>query len=252
MAGKKFSETHRLVYYDGDRTSRASIPMLINLMVLASEDQSEELGVVTPEVLKYGVGWVVTQYSIEINTLPKIGTTIHLSTEATAHNKFFCERHFGIEDESGKPLLEANSNFVQMNHKTRRMGKLIPELIDPYGSDEVKRLTRLPRVQKIPDGQKVLKKQYAVRYFDLDTNGHVNNSHYFEWLLDVLPADFLQTHMPTHLNIQYHKEIQYGHTVVSEVAKTTGENDEMVTLHRMSVNGEIYCEADCSWTSIAN
>ncbi|AVL00424.1 acyl-[acyl-carrier-protein] thioesterase [Pediococcus inopinatus] len=252
MAGKKFSEEHRLVYYDGDRTSRASMPMLINLMVLASEDQSELLGVGTSEVLKYGVGWVVTQYSIQINALPEIGTTIRLSTEATAHNKFFCERHFGIEDEAGQPLITANSNFVQMNHETRKMGKLIPALIDPYGSDEVKRLARLPRVQKITDGQELLTKQYSVRYFDLDTNGHVNNSHYFEWLLDVLPADFLQTHMPTNLNIQYHKEIQYGHTVVSEVGKTTGENGETKTLHRMSVNGEVYCEADCTWSSIAN
>ncbi|WPC21336.1 thioesterase [Pediococcus inopinatus] len=252
MAGKKFSEEHRLVYYDGDRTSRTSMPMLINLMVLASEDQSELLGVGTSEVLKYGVGWVVTQYSIQINALPEIGTTIRLSTEATAHNKFFCERHFGIEDEAGQPLITANSNFVQMNHETRKMGKLIPALIDPYGSDEVKRLARLPRVQKITDGQELLTKQYSVRYFDLDTNGHVNNSHYFEWLLDVLPADFLQTHMPTHLNIQYHKEIQYGHTVVSEVGKTTGENGETKTLHRMSVNGEVYCEADCTWSSIAN
>lgn len=252
MAGKKFSEEHRLVYYDGDRTSRASMPMLINLMVLASEDQSELLGVGTSEVLKYGVGWVVTQYSIQINALPEIGTTIRLSTEATAHNKFFCERHFGIEDEAGQPLITANSNFVQMNHETRKMGKLIPALIDPYGSDEVKRLARLPRVQKITDGQELLTKQYSVRYFDLDTNGHVNNSHYFEWLLDVLPADFLQTHMLTHLNIQYHKEIQYGHTVVSEVGKTTGENGETKTLHRMSVNGEVYCEADCTWSSIAN
>jgi len=177
MAGKKFSEEHRLVYYDGDRTSRASMPMLINLMVLASEDQSELLGVGTSEVLKYGVGWVVTQYSIQINALPEIGTTIRLSTEATAHNKFFCERHFGIEDEAGQPLITANSNFVQMNHETRKMGKLIPALIDPYGSDEVKRLARLPRVQKITDGQELLTKQYSVRYFDLDTNGHVNNSH---------------------------------------------------------------------------
>ena len=89
MAGKKFSEEHRLVYYDGDRTSRASMPMLINLMVLASEDQSELLGVGTSEVLKYGVGWVVTQYSIQINALPEIGTTIRLSTKPLPTISFF-------------------------------------------------------------------------------------------------------------------------------------------------------------------
>ncbi|GEN94773.1 acyl-[acyl-carrier-protein] thioesterase [Pediococcus ethanolidurans] len=252
MAGKRFSENHRLVYYDGDRTYHASIPMLVNLMVLASEDQSEELGVGSPEVLKYGVGWVVTQYLMKINQLPEIGSTIKLGTEATAHNKFFCERHFSVENEQGDNLLSVNSNFVLMNHKTRRMGKLIPELIDPYGSDEVKRLTRLPRVQKITDNQTTTAKQYPVRYFDLDTNGHVNNSHYFEWLLDVLPAEFLQTHVPTRLNIQYHKEIQYGHIVTSEVVKETDAVNKLVTLHRMTVNGEVYCEAECSWKSISD
>lgn len=250
LAGKRFSEKHRLVYYDGDRTYHASIPMLVNLMVLASEDQSEELGVGTEEVSKYGVGWVVTQYLMTINDLPKIGSTIELSTEATAHNKFFCERRFSIADEAGNSLLEANSNFVLMNHKTRRMGKLIPELLDPYGSDEVKRITRLPRVPKITDDQGTVSKEYPVRYFDLDTNGHVNNSHYFEWLLDVLPAEFLQTHIPTHLNIQYHKEIQYGHIVKSEVVKTNETDTEINTLHKMTVNGEIYCEAECSWKTV--
>ncbi len=251
MAGKKFSEKHRLVYYDGDRTYHASIPMLVNLMVLASEDQSEQLGVGTSEVMKYGVGWVVTQYVMEIAKLPKIGTTIQLGTEATARNKFFCERHFSVTDDQGQTLMRVNSNFVLMNHKTRRMGKLIPELVDPYGSDEVKRLARLPRVRKIPDDQQeVMVKTYPVRYFDLDTNGHVNNSHYFEWLLDVLPADFLQTHMPTRLNIQYHKEIQYGHVVTSQAIKTTDEKGNMQTLHKMLVNGETYCEAECTWQSL--
>ncbi|WP_412988677.1 acyl-[acyl-carrier-protein] thioesterase [Pediococcus siamensis] len=251
MAGKKFSETHRLVYYDGDRTYHASIPMLVNLMVLASEDQSESLGVGSPEVLKHGVGWVVTQYIMEINALPKIGTTIQLSTEATAHNKFFCERRFAVADEKGQNLLRVNSNFVLMNHQTRRMGKLIPELVDPYGSEEVKRLPRLPRVARISEEPTVMTKQYPVRYFDLDTNGHVNNSHYFEWLLDVLPADFLQEHQPTWLNIQYHKEIQYGHLVTSQAVKKTTDEGQLVTLHRMLVNDEVYCEAECHWQTLA-
>ena len=37
---------------------------------------------------------------------------------------------------------------------------------------------------------------YRVRFYDIDSNQHVNNAMYFNWIIDVLGYDFLTTHIP--------------------------------------------------------
>ncbi len=59
-----YSEQHRITYYECDRTGRATLTTLIDIAVLASEDQSDALGLTTEMVQSHGVGWVVTQYAM--------------------------------------------------------------------------------------------------------------------------------------------------------------------------------------------
>ncbi len=75
MTAHSFSELHTIPFYECNVNNRISIPMLINILILASEHQNEKLGVDQLYLIdKYGIGWVVTSYSIHIvNCLKRFG-----------------------------------------------------------------------------------------------------------------------------------------------------------------------------------
>ena len=47
---QEFSEQHRVVYYDTEVTGEMGIGKLVDMMMLASEDHSDSVGVTTQKV----------------------------------------------------------------------------------------------------------------------------------------------------------------------------------------------------------
>ena len=81
MVAKRYNEKHRVVFYETDVTKNISIGMLVDLMMLASENQSEQLGIGTDKVNGLGYGWVITQHVLEIERLPKVNEEVKIWTD---------------------------------------------------------------------------------------------------------------------------------------------------------------------------
>lgn len=239
---QEFSESQRIVYYDTEITGCVGIGKLVDMMMLISEDHSASVGVTNEKVQSYGLGWVVTQHIVDITRLPKANEIVKITTKAENYNPFFCYRNFWVYDENGKELAKMHSVFVLMDQTKRKITRMQPELIEPFEAEYTKKIERLP----LPKGPTVpdKKQEYKVRFMDIDANQHVNNVHYFDWMLDSLGADFLKTHTLKHMNIQYKQEIYYGQTAISE-AQVDGVN----TYHEIRVDDNPNCVAECLWTN---
>ncbi|KRO24056.1 acyl-[acyl-carrier-protein] thioesterase [Lactiplantibacillus fabifermentans] len=247
-----FTEKHRMLYYECDRTGRATLATLIDIAVLASQDQSDALGLTTDFVQSHGVGWVVTQYAMDITRMPHLDETVTIAVRGSAYNPYFAFREFWIRDENDQELAYITSIWVTMSQTTRKIVKLDEELVTPYHSEAVKRIPRLPRPISFETTDATISKPYQVRFFDIDPNRHVNNAHYFDWLLDTLPADFLLQHDLLHVDVRYENEVQYGHTVTSSVNVLPGEQaDQVITSHRIAVGDDKCCEVTIKWQTLA-
>jgi len=245
MSAKLFTEPHRVVYYEADDTGHLTIAMLINLLVLVSDDQGIELGMDTDHIQSLGVGWVVTQYHLQVTRLPKIGEQVILKTRATSYNRYFAYRESWLEDAQGETLAYTEGIWVTMSFANRKIATIPTELMTPYESEKTSRIPRLPRPERLDETATMLTKPYTVRYFDIDNNGHVNNAHYFDWLLDTLPADFLRHHQPTDVRIRFENEVKYGHQVVSEVVQTA-----TTTQHQIKLGTTIAAIATVTWETV--
>ena len=49
-------------------------------------------------------------------------------------------------------------------------------------------------------------KALTIRYKDTDTNHHVNNVSFVQWMLEALPFSFLEGYSATEIDITYMKE----------------------------------------------
>ncbi|MBL1228867.1 acyl-[acyl-carrier-protein] thioesterase [Enterococcus sp. BWB1-3] len=241
--GKSYTMPYEVAYYDGDITKRMTLPSMLAVVIKTSEEQSALLGRGAEFVAGFGLGWVITNYEIEIKRLPMVGENIQITTQAMSYNKYFCYRNFWIHDEAGEECVQIKSTFVLMNKKNRKMSNVLEEIIAPYESEKIKKIYRNEKIEKIESG---VFHNYRVRFFDIDGNQHVNNAIYFNWLLDVLGYEFLSKHQPLRVNVKFDKEVEYGHEVESHYEVLENETGPW-TRHEIRIEDQLYCEANIQW-----
>ena len=178
--GAVYEEDYRIPGFLGDRFGRAGLANMMNVMLEVSERQLEQLHAGIDAISEFHAGWVITQYHMDIHRMPKIEERLRVGTEATTYNKYFTYRDYWIDDAQGNRLVSVSSNWVIMDLRTRKIVDVIPELVERVGAVSNRKINRFPRFKKVtdPDGEEA----FHVRYFDIDSNGHVNNAHYLEWM----------------------------------------------------------------------
>lgn len=204
----KYTEEHQIEYYECDENGRLKIPAMIDLLMQVSEHQLQAGDAGTAALLKKGLGWVVTQYHFEIDALPHPGQKITLTTNAAGYNRFFEYRDFGIETLTGKQLVSVRSQWVMFDLKKRHLTTCDEELMKKFNVPLLKKMPRFPRLRALADYD--IERRYRVRYDDLDTNHHLTNSHYFNWLIDMLDRNYLKKYLPAKIDIKFDKEVRYG------------------------------------------
>ncbi|WP_303753373.1 acyl-ACP thioesterase domain-containing protein [Enterococcus sp. S86.2] len=238
----KYTRTHEVAYYECDVNQTMTFPAMIGVAIKTSEEQSDTLNRSAEFVHQFGLTWVITNYHFKINRLPKVGEVIQIATQAMEYNKYFCYRNFWFYDEKGNELLMIESVFVLMDIKNRKMASVPEEIIAPFESEKIKRIKRFPAITKVTNGQSL---PYRVRFYDIDSNQHVNNAMYFNWMIDVLGFDFLTTHVPQVVNIRFDKEVEYGNEVMSHYEILA--EDTIESRHEIKIGTQLYCEANISW-----
>lgn len=235
-----YTKKYTVPYYETDANGYMKLPSLFNVALQLSGEQSHSLGI-SDDWLKetYNYAWVVVEYEVSINRLPTFSEVITMSTFAKAYNKFFCYRDFVFYDASGAELLTIQSTFVLIDITSRKVAHVVDDIVSLYQSEKIAKIIRGHKYLALPEP--VLEKDYHVRFNDIDQNGHVNNSKYFDWMTDVLGYEFLSQHVPTHIYLKYSKEVLYGTTITSRASR-----DGLTTHHVIDATGN-HAQAEMEW-----
>ena len=226
-----------------DMNGHIKLPDVILLSLQVSGMQSIELGVSDKAILEdYNLVWIITDYDIEVVRLPRFAEEITIETEALSYNRLFCYRRFTIYDEAGQHLIHMMATFVLMDRDSRKVHAVEAEIVAPYQSEFSKKLLRGPKYQSL---ENPISKDYHVRFYDLDMNGHVNNSKYLDWIFEVMGADFLTQYIPKKINLKYVKEVRPGGVITSAVERTGLESE-----HEITSDGSTNAQAIITWQEI--
>lgn len=223
-----------------DMNGHIKLPDVILLSLQVSGMQSIELGVSDKTILEdYNLVWIITDYDIEVVRLPRFAEEITIETEALSYNRLFCYRRFTIYDEAGQDLIHMMATFVLMDRDSRKVQAVESEIVAPYQSEFDKKLIRGPKYANL---EAPISKDYHVRFYDLDMNGHVNNSKYLDWIFEVMGADFLTQYIPKKINLKYVKEVRPGGVITSAVERTGLESK-----HEITSDGATNAQAIITW-----
>lgn len=250
---KEYRMPYQLAYFDCDYTGHLSIEMMLMLMILASEKQNESLGFGMAETQKFGGGWVILDYEGHLNgELPKDRESIVVGTRIKAYNRFFVVREFWLDNAAGQRVAEVSGLFTFMDLQKRKMAPIPAAIMAPYQQAATIRLSRPQSPDKAEPDDDWVSKQYRARYADIDSNGHVNNARYVEWLLDTLPAGFLKAHRLTGFRLNYRREVRPQSLVTSLRGPLASDDEQLVSQHVIQVDGKTHACATFEWQKINN
>ncbi len=216
----------RVRYGEAGRNGQASLTSLANWMQEAAGLSALSLGFGDEVLMSMGLTWILSRQILRIQRLPRPGEALRVRTWPSTLDRFG-HRGYEVYDEADSLLVSGGSAWSVMDLATRKLAAVPEELARAYPEkprpceDFLCRV--LPRLAGEPDAEAPLR----VRREDLDINGHVNNAHYFSWLLEPLPARPGKPQTPLLMDITFRAECFPGDTLISACAKEEvgGEGD---------------------------
>lgn len=205
--------------YLTDRYDRLKVSSLMRLFEDAGEKHITYEG--SPSALlreKYNAAYVITRSSVRICALPRGGDTVSVATWCNGINGARLLRNYSLCDKSGTLLAEAKSEFTLIDLEKRkilRLGKF-PEIANAGYTSAPE--NGCPDVEKLclsaKDGKAFERK---LVFSDIDRNGHLNNTVYYDIMYDFLPEAFTAK-MPKHIAVNFTGEAYMGETLTVKTA----------------------------------
>lgn len=246
VMGKIYKDKIRIAHYHVDRTNQLSIPMIPRLAIATSVFQTTDENIGMEEIHKIGIGWVILQYDIKINQLPKFNQVITVETNPTIQNEYFAIRKFRFLDEDENELITIDSLWTMMDMTKRKIIKIDDRFAAPLESQKVEKVEKLQSPSPFEDDVDFSSRTHQANYYEIDSNQHVNNAVYFDWFLMSVDVDFLKTHEITRMIVKFQREVEPGSKVNTETQKI----DENQLLHRITIDSEIKATAQTWWKEV--
>ena len=149
--------------------------------------------------------WAVIRQRVQITRLPVAGETVTVETWPMPTTRVAYPRSVIAYDEAGNELFRSISLWVLMDTQTRAMvlpgksGVTVPGSV---------RGTELAPPGSLAPACLANSTVRTVGYTELDRNGHMNNTRYLDWVNDLLPSAFHETHPIREFTVCYLSEIR--------------------------------------------
>lgn len=195
---------------DCDCFGRLKPSALLGIMQEAAGDHCLDLQVTYEDLAPRGLFWAITRQHIQITRLPKYRETITIETWPGTTSRVAYPRSTIGYDADGNELFRAMSLWVLMDIHSR-------SLVVPGKSGIA--LTGIVRGNELPVpgalAARTLNAQTlrSVAFTELDRNGHMNNSRYLDWMMDLLPGEFHAEHPVKDFTVSYLSEVREADAV---------------------------------------
>ena len=240
-------EAFKVHSYDVDFNKTATLESLCRHFQEAAWDHAQQLGAGYQRLQQQNRFWVLARLLVEITRHPSWGETVKVQTWPRAAKSVFAMRDFEMLDVSGARMVAGTSGWLVLDTKTRkpqRVDKLISE-IQPSFPDrraleqEPQKLTRCESNSASFD--------VAVRYSDIDVNGHVNNSRYIGWLMDAHAMALHRSHTVKSIEVNF-----LGETVAGDrLSMVSNEPAPCEYWHSMvKADGTEVCRGRVQWVKL--
>ncbi len=240
----KFKWNNTVSYYSVDSKMNATLSAVMAYFQEIAIMHSDEAGYSIEKLAKQDLGWVITNYHIVINKMPKCGQKLILKTWSSAIKHFQAERSYTAEDENGNILIKASSRWVLIDLKKRSFVPVNSDMEKAYKTGAP------PAVEnekyKMPKERQMFVSEFVVEVTrsQTDTNGHVNNTQYAAWASDMVPDEIYNRFRCVDFKIVFRKESVKGEKITLKTyINSISENETETVTDFINADGSVICTA---------
>lgn len=165
------------------------------------------------ELNKKNLGWMIYKWQGEIYKYPYAGDKIRIETWISKLYKFYANREFYIYDKSNEIIAKISSLWILVDMNKRFPRRIPKELLD---SHSLYNKMIYKEFKNIENKESNIYKVFNVRKFDIDYNGHVNNSIYYKWMLESID-NIPDNYELEKFYIKYKKEVLLNDSIKSYI-----------------------------------
>lgn len=224
-----YPETYTPRISDYDRTGKLSYEAILQILETAGSHHSDRVGDRVIDGSMSGIAWILTDWRIKILRRTDSKEELHIATwvhgKAPASTVY---RDFILRDASSAEVIRAEAKFALVDLKTGRLTRISEELFASYQPEEASVFDiPAPRL-RAPAGFNA-EHPVTLRRSDIDFNGHVHNTRYIDFCLDLLPQALYQKNDFKDIHIVYSKPITESDSVC--VQYTPQENAHIFSVY---------------------
>ncbi|MBQ4198529.1 MAG: hypothetical protein II649_01475 [Kiritimatiellae bacterium] len=194
----------------------ATLPAICNYLQEAASLNAEALKFSKSDFNASGenISWVLTHLKVRMERFPEWEDAVSVATWPRGGRRIVAWRDFLLSDASGGTFGRATSEWMLINLDTRKIVSVPQSVFDAADTS---------REPVFPDGDFARLRwpaethgasalSFRARRGDIDLNGHVNNVHYVEWMMECLPEGF----RPGSCDVAFKTETLAGEEVHAE------------------------------------
>ena len=195
---------------DVDRFCRLKASSLLNMLQDAAGAQCAAWQMDWESLAEKGYFWAIIRQRVQITRLPGPGSAVTVETWPGVTTRVAYPRHSIGYDEQGNELFRAVSLWVLMDLNTRAMVLPGKSGVDVAGIDRPGQLPIPASLGVIRPEQTAVR---AVRFSELDRNGHMSNTRCLDWAADLPGSGFHQGRSLSDFTVCYLSEAKENEAV---------------------------------------
>ena len=211
-----FDQQFELRYFEMNELGIATPTIMLALLEETAADHCYSIDHSLFDLLEKNIGWVLVSGILQIDRYPSYKEKITIRTWLSNYSAIKGYRENIIFDENQNIIGRAKGLWVFFDIEKRRpvpIFNTIKEQWSFFNTSSIEHdIKKKINALDIAD----YTNHFKVNRFDTDTNKHVNNIKYLQWVIESIPEDIVDNYYLHTIDGRFIAEAQYGDTVLSQ------------------------------------
>ncbi|NOR54599.1 MAG: acyl-ACP thioesterase [Sulfurovum sp.] len=246
-----FDKSFVLRYFEMNKEGVATPITMLTLLQETAAEHCNSIGHDLFSLMSENLGWVLLSGVMQMDRYPRYREKIIIRTWISKYMSIRGFRENIIYDENYNEIGRAKGLWVFYDIEKRRPTKIHPDFKEKWSSSEEVCLEHdiSSKLEQVESAKYI--KEFKVNMYDMDSNKHVNNIRYLQWLLESMPEEILEGYYLYAIDGRFIKEAHYGDEIVSLTKSSVEDNTFIHTIH-IKGSDNVCATGKTVWKKIEN
>lgn len=214
-----FDKEFELRFFEMNKFGEASSTTMLTLFEETAADHCYSINHSLYQLEEQNIGWVLLSGIMKMERYPRYKEKIRIRTWLSSYSAIKGIRENIIYDEQGIVIGRAKGLWVFFDIQRRRPIQILDDIREKWSfcADESIEHNITKKIVAIDSAD--YNEKFKVNRFDVDSNKHVNNIRYLQWVTESISDDILDNYFLYSIDGRFIAEAQFGDTIRSFTKK---------------------------------